>query len=218
MAAFGEKYMVYAPIKEEPKGQLPVYGETVMDLGGMVKADLTINYASGEGYADDTLSEKIEEFISGTIAAEVNEMSDEVAAGVFGARMNENGEKIDNSGDSAPCGGLAYYKCLSKNSKKFWRGYFYPKVRAAMGNDSANTKANSITMTYTPITFTVNEPETGDWRYVKSFDREQDVIAWIDRKLANEPEPVPEEGEEPPESQNPSEPQEPAESQDFGTE
>ena len=145
-------------------------------------------------------------------------MSDEVAAGVFGARMNENGEKIDNSGVSAPCGGLAYYKCLSKNSKKFWRGYFYPKVRAAMGNDSANTKANSITMTYTPITFTVNEPETGDWRYVKSFDREQDVIAWIDRKLANEPEPVPEEGEEPPESQNPSEPQEPAESQDFGTE
>ena len=60
MAAFGAKYMVYAPIKEEPKGQLPVYGETVMDLGGMVKADLTINYASGEGYADDTLSEKIE--------------------------------------------------------------------------------------------------------------------------------------------------------------
>lgn len=189
MAAFGAKYMVYAPIKEEPKDSLPVYEEgKVLDLGGMVKAELTINYASGEMYADDALSEKIEEFVSGTIAAEVNEMDDDVAAVIFGSKVNENGEKIDNSKDSAPCGGLAYYKCLSKNNVKFWRGYFYPKVRAAKGNDSANTKSNSVTLTSTPITFTVSEPATGDWRFMKTFDRESDAVEWINRKLKNEPE------------------------------
>lgn len=190
MAAFGAKYMKYAPIKEEPKNGLPVYREgKILDLGGMVKAELTINYASGEMYADDALAEKIEEFVSGTIAAEVNEMDDTVAADIFGARINDKNEKVDNSSDTAPYGGLAYYKCLSKNGVKYWRGYFYPKVRAAMGNDSANTKSNSITLTSTQMTFTVNEPVTGDWRYVKTFDKEKDVVAWVDRKLSNEAEP-----------------------------
>lgn len=116
-------------------------------------------------------------------------MDDAVAADVFGAGMNDNNEKIDNSGDAAPYGGLVYYKCLSKKGVKYWRGYFYSKVRAAMGNDSSNTKSNSITLTSTQMTFTVNEPATGDWRYVKTFDREKDVIAWADRKLSNEAEP-----------------------------
>lgn len=186
MAAFGAKYFKYAAIKNEEAGKLPTYdAEKAKILGALVKADLTLNFASGELYADDILGEKAEEFISGNIAAEVDELDDETASIIYGSKINGQMEKVDNTADDAPYGGLAYVKCLMKKGKKFYRGYFYPKVRAALGNDSASTKSGSITFATTPINFTVYEPVTGDWRYTKKFDTEEEAKAWIDSKLSN---------------------------------
>lgn len=186
MAAFGAKYIKFAKINKEERGELPTYESgKVITLGDLVKADLTVNFATGELYADDKLAEKVEEFISGSIAAEVDEMDEEEASVIYGEKINEQGERMDHAGDSAPYGGLAYYKTLVKNGVKFFRGYFYPKVRAALGNDNAATKSSSITLATTPITFTVHEPENGNWRYVKKFDSETEVRAWVDAKLSN---------------------------------
>lgn len=186
MAAFGAKCLKYAQIKTEAAGKLPTYDVTKkVELGRLVKADLTVNFASGTLYADDTLAEQMDEFASGTIAAEVDELEDENASIIYGAVINELQEKEDNTGDEIPFGGLAYYKSLVKNGKKFFRGYFYPKVKAQLGNDNAATKASSITLAAAPITFTVLEPNNGTWRYTKKFDTEADVIQWIDNKLSN---------------------------------
>ncbi|MCM1026524.1 MAG: hypothetical protein NC432_08795 [Roseburia sp.] len=189
MAAFGAKYINFAKIDREEKGKLPTYGSEKISLGLLVKADLTVNFATGEMYADDRLAEKMEEFVSGSLAVEVDELEDKDASIIYGSKINGQGEKTDNTGDSAPYGGVAYYKSLSKDNKKFYRGYFYPKARAALGNDNAATKSNSITFATTPITFTVYEPENGDWRYTKRFDTEEEARAWVDAKLSNrEPE------------------------------
>lgn len=183
MAAFGAKYLRFAKIAAEEKGKLPTYDPGVITLGGLVKADLTVNYASGELYADDMLAERVEEFVSGSLAVEVDELENEEASTVYGARINEHEEKADNASDNAPCGGLGYYKTLLKKGVKFWRGYYYPKVRATLGNDSAATKSSSITLATTPLTFTVFEPENGDWRYTKKFTSEEEAAAWVDEKL-----------------------------------
>lgn len=183
MAAFGAKYLRFAKIATEEKGKLPTYASGVVTLGGLVKADLTVNYASGEMYADDVLAERVEEFISGSLAVEVDELENEEASVVYGARINESEEKADNASDSAPCGGLGYYKTLVKNGERFWRGYYYPKVKATLGNDTAATKSSSITLATTPLTFTVFEPENGDWRYTKRFSTEAEAVAWVDEKL-----------------------------------
>ena len=61
MAAFGAKYIKFAPIKTEPATGMPTYDAPVT-LGDLVKAELTINLASGEIYGDDRLVEKLEEF------------------------------------------------------------------------------------------------------------------------------------------------------------
>lgn len=183
MAAFGAKYMKWAVITKEEDGKLPTYGEA-KTLGALVKADLTVNFASGELYADDKLQEKLDEFVSGSLAAEVDELDDEIAGAIYGATVNEEGEKIDNTADNVPYGGLAYYKTLMKNGKKFYRAYFYPKTKAALGNDNAATKANGITFATAPVSFTVYEPNTGDWRYTFRADEEKDVVDWIDKKLS----------------------------------
>lgn len=182
MAAFGAKYINFAPITEESKNGLPTYGERV-EIGELVKADLTVNIATGELYANNRLKEKADEFASGSLAVEVDDMTKEIEAGVFGAAYSE-GEIVDNSGDQVPYGGLGYYKTLQRNGVVVYEAHYYPKVKAVLSTDTAATKSSSITFTTRALTFTVHEPVTGDWRYRKEFDEEAEAIAYINKKLA----------------------------------
>ena len=50
MASFGAKYPHFSKIKTEPDDALPTY-EGPVNIGRLVKADLTVNLASGKLYA-----------------------------------------------------------------------------------------------------------------------------------------------------------------------
>ena len=182
MAAFGAQYLRFAPIKTEPDSGLPTY-EAVVGLGELVKAELTISLASGEIYGDDRLVEKIEEFSSGSISVEVTDLTDEIEAKVFGSTYSAESGLVDKTSDTVPYGGVGYYKSMIRNGKKCYKAYYYPKCKAAPGTDSANTKNSSITLASTPLTFTVFEPNDGDWRYRKTFDTIAAAKAWVDSQL-----------------------------------
>lgn len=182
MASFGVKYPHFAKITSEPEGELPVYDGNPRRIGRMVKADLSVNMASGKLYADDELAENVEEFISGTLGVETDDMTDEDASEVYGAEVKDK-EVHYNSGDSAPVGGLTYYKVLKRRGRTVFKGYFYPRVQAALGNDTAQTKTDSITFGTTNTNFTVFPCETGDWRITKEFNVESEAKAWVKEKL-----------------------------------
>lgn len=183
MASFGAKYPKFAKIKTEPENALPTY-EGAVTIGRLVKADLTVNLASGKLFADDELAESVSEFSSGSIAMETDDMADAVAAEVYGATV-EDKEVVFKAGDSAPLGGLAYYKALMRKGVKFYKGYYYPRVKAALGNDSANTKTDSITFGTSATTFDVFACNSGAWRVIsEEFSDETDVRKWVDEKLA----------------------------------
>lgn len=190
MANFGAKYPVFAPISgTETATALPTYG-TKTTLGKLVSANLTVNLASGEQYADDELCEQVSEFISGTLAMETNDMTDEVAAVVYGATLDEETSELTYKGaDAIPMGGLAYYKVLQRDGTRMYKGYYYPKVKAALGNDSAQTKSNSITFGNTSTTFTIFDHAYGGWRITKEFTKESDAKTWVDTKLGTTPSP-----------------------------
>ena len=57
MPSFGAKNPYFCKIKEEPEGTLPVYEGDPVKIGRLVKADLTIQMASGKIFADDGLAE-----------------------------------------------------------------------------------------------------------------------------------------------------------------
>lgn len=189
MASFGAKYPHFAKIANEPEGQLPTYEGTPLRIGRLVKADLTVTMASGKLYADDGLAESLDEFISGSIAMETDDMTDDVASEVYGAEIKDK-EVHYTSSDSAPVGGLAYYKVLKRRGKTVFKGYFYPRVQAALGNDTAQTKTDSITFGTTNTTFTVFPCESGDWRITEEFDKENDCKAWVKEKLGAAAEPA----------------------------
>lgn len=185
MASIAAKKPTFAPFTgAQPAAALPKYGTSIV-MGKLVKADVTVTNTKGELYADDALSETVEEFSSAAIAMETDDMKDDVAVAVYGATLDSESEELTfNGNDAIPYGGLTYYKTLRRNGEAVFKGYYYPKVKAAIGNDSAATKGSSITFGTTPISFTVFQCETGAWRVTKEFDTEAACVTWIATKLA----------------------------------
>lgn len=184
MASYGAKYPYFNTIASEAEVEIPTYGEdNAVNIGKLVKADLTVSLASGKLYADDALSESVDEFSSGTIAMETDDMTDTVAATVYGATSSD-GEVSYKAGDSAPLGGLAYYKVLMRNGVKLFKGYFYPRVKAVLGNDTAQTKGDSITFGTNSTSFTVYRCNSDEWRRTKEFTAEAEAKAWVVAQLA----------------------------------
>ncbi len=204
MASFGAKHPYFSRIKEEPAGKLPVYAAAPVRIGRLVKADVTVNLASGKLYADDALAESvdefvsasiametddmedsvaIDEFVSASIAMETDDMEDSVAAEIYGATVTDKLVQY-NTGDSPPAGGLGYIKKLMRNKKTVCKGYYYPLVKAALGNDTAQTKTDSITFGTNATAFTVFACENGDWRHTEEFQTEAEAVAWIKKQLS----------------------------------
>ena len=184
MASFGAKRPYFAPIKSEPDGKLPVYEGEPVRIGRLVKADLSLTMASGKLYADDELAESAEEFISAAIAMETDDILDKVASVIYGATVKEK-LVIYNTGDNPPPGGLTYYKKLMRRGKIVYKGYFYPRVKAALGNDTAQTKTDSITFGTSTTNFTVYTANNGDWRHTEEFETEQEAIDWVKAQLTS---------------------------------
>lgn len=183
MASFGAKNPYFCKVKEEPEGALPVYEGDPVKIGRLVKADLTIQMASGKLYADDELAESVEEFASGSVAMETDDMLDSVASVVYGTTVEDKLVHY-NTKDDPPSGGLAYYKKLMRRRKVLYKGIFFPLVKASLGNDTANTKTDSITFGTSSTTFTVFASGNGDWRITEEFDTEDEAIAWVKSRFA----------------------------------
>lgn len=187
MASFGAKRPRFAKINTEPEAALPTY-ENAVTIGRMIKGDLALTFASGKLYADDQLAESVDEFVSGAITLETDDILDDVAGEIYGATVTAG--LVDyKAGDTPPAGGLVYYKVLMRKGVKLFKGYYYPRVKAQLGNDTAQTKGDSITFGTSTTALTVYQCNTGSWRQTKEFTGEDletaeaAVIAWCDEKL-----------------------------------
>jgi len=171
MAEFGANYPCF-------KANDAVTGVVI---GKLVSANLTVNLASGELFADDGLAEQISEFASGSLAMETDDLVDASASAIYGCTVS-GGEVTYNKEDTPPEGVLAYYKVLLRNGVKYYKAFYYPRVRAALGNDNAQTRGSSITFQTANTTFTVFTDDNGDWRKTKTFENVADAIAYVNTK------------------------------------
>lgn len=182
-AKVGMKCPMFAPITAEAAGKLPTYGEKIL-VGEAISASLTVNMTSGELHGDDALLIKVSDFVSGTIALNTVGIDDDVAAALYGATVDE-GLVVYNAGDSAPNGGFAYYAPMveAKTNKPYFKGIYFPKVQAAMGNDNSATKAGSVTIQTANTTLTVMKAENGDWMHTEILETEAAALAWVEACL-----------------------------------
>lgn len=182
MAKIGLAAPCWAPINVESTTALPTY-TAGFALGKAVKADLTIEYAEGKMYADNQLVEDVSEFASGSISLETDNLTLANMGTIYGAAIVDD-ELGNGADDTPPFGGFAYYQILQVAGVKKYRAFFYPKVKAKMGDETASTKANSFELGATPVTLTVYKPSFGKWRYVKEFTTEAAALAYVQAKLS----------------------------------
>ena len=181
MAKIGLKKLVWAPFTNEPANAAPVY-DTPTVLGKMVSSNLTFTKASGEFYADDEVAERVDDIVSGEFTAEVDHISLADQKKLYGAAAGTSDEVVDTNSDNPPYGGVGGYQVLLKGGEKIYRAYFLPKVKAAVPDDSGNTKTNSPSFGTQPVNMAVMFANDGKIRYRKDFTgsgAESSALSWV---------------------------------------
>ena len=184
MAKLGLKYMAWAEIDTEGDNAIPTYkSATACVLGRMVSINVAIRNSEGELYADDMLAEYASEFSSADLTADVDNITLENQAKLYGSSYDSSGEFKANAGDTAPYGGVGGYQTLQVGGVKKYRAWFYPKAKASMPDFDGTTKGNSISFGTQPIKMKIASPKYGPWYYAKEFTTESDAKAYVNAKV-----------------------------------
>lgn len=181
MAKIGFKYLAWGEMATEPAASIPTYSAGKV-IGKAVSSGLAITNAEGKLYADNTIAENISEFSSAMLTMEVDNISLENQADLYGATYADN-EIQFGATDNAPYGGVGGVQVLSVGNVRKYRAWFFPKVRAIVADESDNTKTNSISFGTQPLKLDIQPPTYGPWRYVKEFTTEAAAQAYVDTKL-----------------------------------
>lgn len=181
MAKIGLKVLMWGKIATEPANAAPTYSAP-KTIAKMVSSNLTFTKATGEFYADDEVAERVDDIVSGEFTAEVDHISLEDQADMYGATVTE-GEIVDSNSDTPPYGGVGGYQVLLKNGVKIYRAYFLPKVKASVPDDTGNTKTNSPSFGTQPVNMSVMFANDGNIRYRKDFDTETAALQYVTSKF-----------------------------------
>lgn len=184
MASVGLKHAVFSEIDTEVSGSYPTY-KTGFVVGSMMEANVSLEYADSELYADDTLIEKDDSFIDGTIDVGIDDISKEASKVWLGGKeVTYGGRSVieEASNYSAPYGGFGYYRVRKKNGIRLIRAFWYLKTKWKKPSEEAKTKGKTIEFQTPKIQGSIiridNEQES--WRIWDDFTSEADAKAWID--------------------------------------
>nr|DAH62354.1 MAG TPA: tail tube protein [Caudoviricetes sp.] len=190
MPQYGAKMLQWAPFAEtnpEPADALPNYG-TPINLGGLMSVAETLNFSEVESRADDVRKIYIKEFTDGSLAVGVLELTNETASAVTGAKLDSSSSAKDihfSADDTPPYGCLGFYTTNMKpDGTKYWKGLFYPKVKASLDGRTYNTKQKTIVLDSPTLTFAVDACATGDYRIESpELTTESAAKEWVNGKV-----------------------------------
>jgi len=139
MATIGMDHLVYAKITEDAQG-LEIYA-TPQILAKAMKADLSIELAEADLFADDALAHAIKLFKSGKISLGVEDIGIAVAADLTGASVDDNGVLVAASEDDG-CLVAVGFRALKPNGK--YRLFWLYRVKFAVPSTNLETKGSNI--------------------------------------------------------------------------
>ena len=166
---------------------MPNYG-TPMKLGDLMSVVETLNFSEVESRADDVRKIYVREFVDGSLAVSVRELPNETASAVTRPKIDSTEGSKDihfSSNDTAPYGGLGYHTSnIKADGSKYYKGIFYPKVKASMNGRTYNTKQKTIVLDSPKLTFAVDACNTGDYRIESDeLTTEAAAKAWVNGKV-----------------------------------
>ena len=191
MPQYGAKMLQWAPFaatNPEPADALPNYG-TPINLGELMSVAETLNFSEVEARADDVRKIYLREFTDGSLTVGILELSDTTAAAITGATIAADGDDPKDiafgSNDTSPYGGMAFYTTNIKSSgAKYWKGIWYPKVKASINGRTYNTKKKTIVLDSPQLTFSVDACESGQYKIESGeLSTEAAAKAWVSAKI-----------------------------------
>lgn len=186
MAYIGMKHPVWAPINGYTPGQEIIYGAGVV-LGKAVGADLTLERAEANLYADDEKAESDNSVTGGTISIEVDDLEMEAAKKAFGLiERTVNGNKAyATSGDASPYGGCGWMRTRKKNGVYSYVVMWVHRCQLGMSAKNSATKGEQMAYQTTTMSGDIlgaQVDETLKTLYVDEIpmETEADAIALLD--------------------------------------
>lgn len=151
--------------------------------GAAVSTSVAPNFNSASLFADNQEQENVSEFKNASVTLGVDRMPIE-AAKILGHKITESGEETSSTEDSAVYAGYAFITAEMVDGAKKYRACLLPKVKFNEGEESYETKGDSITFKTPTLSGTAMGDKDGKWR-IKSehFDTEDEADEWIKGKL-----------------------------------
>lgn len=152
--------------------------------GKAVNTSVTPNFNEGSMFADNQEQEHVKEFKNATVSLGVDRLPVVASKTMFGHDVTEDGEEINNVEDPSNYVGYGFITAELVDSKKRYRACILLKVLFSEGEESFETKGDSIVFKSPTLSGIALAMENGDWR-VKSpyFATEKEADLWIQKML-----------------------------------
>lgn len=194
MAKIGMKYPRYAKItvtEGDNGAESETYG-TVKTAGRAISANITTNISDEKFYADDNVAETDPEFIDGSVALSVDEMTAEVISDLTGASLSSGtggtGDLTFSADDAAPYVRFGFVVPMMVRGVKKWIGIVFLRVKFGPPDDSYQTKGQNIQFQGTTINGDIMKNANGCWKMQSAWkDTEAAAVTWLDANLAPTP-------------------------------
>lgn len=150
MATIGLDKLYYAPITEDSNGN-ETYG-TPVQLAKAISAELSIELNEATLFADDGQAEAVKEFKSGTLSLGVDDLGNENAVALVGARIDANGVLVSSGEDVSRYVAIGF---RAKKSNGKYKYFWLYRVLFGIPATSLATKGDSITFSTPTIEGTI---------------------------------------------------------------
>lgn len=152
--------------------------------GKAISTAVTPNYNEVPLYADNQQTEYVSEFKNANVSIGTDRLPSEAAKIMFGHTVAVNGEEASKSEDEAGYIGYGFITAEQLDGVKKYRACVLLKVKMKEGEESFETKGDSIVFKTPSLSGTASANEDGEWR-IKSpyYATEAEADKWIQTKF-----------------------------------
>lgn len=152
--------------------------------GKAISTSVTPNYNEAPLYADNIQTENVTEFKNANVNIGTDRLPQQAAVVMFGHTVAKNGEESSRTEDEAGYIGYGFITAEIQSGVKKYRACVLLKVKMKEGEESFETKGESIVFKTPSLSGTAIANDNGEWR-IKSpyYATEAEADKWIQTKL-----------------------------------
>lgn len=184
MAFTGLAKPYIAKLDENKNATGEVISETYSEAflcGKAMKVSISPQYAEAKLYGDNMLAEYDKEFSEAEVTLETTFLPDQARTVMLG---HEKDSDVFNYGinDTANYVGFGFYTTERVDGVKKYIGIWLPKVKFTEGEESFETKGDSMNYVTPSLSGSATGDHLNNWKYVKTFEDENSAVAWLKTK------------------------------------